>query len=69
MQLRCPYIIEALTYTAIGLNPIFIQEYLDIDLHDYMVEYGRLSFDNVICLFYQMAKALYVLEVSLKYLV
>ena len=69
MQLRSPYIIEALTYTAIGFNPIFIQEYLDIDLHDYMVEHGRLSFDNVVCLFQQMAKALYVLEVSLKYLV
>ena len=66
MKLDSPYIIDAINIFSIDSKPIFIQEFLDIDVSNYMREHGRLSYDNVIRLFKQMAEALCVLEVSFK---
>ena len=60
--------LRQLTIIPIDLKPIFIQEYLDIDLHDYMVESGGLCFENINSLVKQIAEALCVLEDSFKYL-
>ena len=53
---------EALSIIPINLKPIFIQEYLDIDLHDYMVESGGLCFENINSLVKQIAEAPCILE-------
>ena len=63
-KIESPHIIKAINIFQIDTKPVFIQEFLDIDLHDYIEEFGRLSFDNVLRLFHQMAEALCVLEVS-----
>ena len=64
LNIDIPYIIKIHEIVEVPEGPIFIQEFLDIDLKTYFLDKGYMGYDNLARLFLQMGKALVFLKVT-----